>query len=648
MSDIQLIQQLSQARDDYYAFGESTLTDDEYDALKRKLGLDARFELDREVPAREAGFKIVSHRRHMPSIDRCARDRDELERLLPDGEEKFLSIKYDGLSVELQYVENRLIAAVLRGDGDRGEDVLENMRNVGKVPAQVDLPNKLHFSVFGELLISFNNLACLNEIREAEGQQPYKTARNAVNLVRSTPTPSLRRKLNLLTFKAFDVHYEGHTVEQPEYPERMEVLHLFGFDPVDVERTFYNATVMDNLDLLGKLRKPYEVDGIITQNRFLVDGIVIRSGASQDILTKVKFPPEAVIAKVVAIRERLGRTGVVTPVIELEPVLIGGVTVTNVTGHNYALIMDRFSGGLGPGAEVLISRRGDVIPHVERVIAPGQRWMPTSECPSCGAAVIQDGSIRRCSADPTECSGTLSGLLIKFCRVLAIDGVGPGVATSLVAAGIETPAALLSASVVDLAKVPTGVGEYGLAMAAKLWDSIHAPRIVTRGMLLGSLGIRGCSVSIMESIADKVDWDDWPNLSREWLCAQPGIGPERAEAILDFVETRWDELVVPLIDLVKITDQGVGALTGKTFCITLALDGISRPEMEAKIRAAGGGVKSSVTREVTHLVCNQPNADTTKHRRATDLGIPIIDQRTLEAMMGIAFDVTSHTESDPF
>lgn len=647
--DIDVIKSsLENARDRYYRGEDSGMTDDEYDALKTEV-IRAGYVIT-ELPDQNTNdFALMKHARRMNSIGVCIRNRQEFDELTAwpgwsagKSGDVWMSTKLDGMSCEVVISDKGVVtAAVLRGDGDVGENVIDNVRlcRLHEQSMIRSSPSKLveatggGISLFGELVISHNNFAHLNAMRESDGQSPYANPRNAVGLVRAKSTPLLRKMLPLITFVAFD----SHPRISPDYGENLTRIREAGFDTVHPKLARMDQ-VLDLFDALTRNRPRF---------KYLIDGAVLRTDT--DGVAKMKFPPDAGLSTVVDITETLGRTGILAPVVTIEPLKISGVTVRRVSVHNHALI-NRDLGGLGVGARVLISRRGDVIPHVERVMEASETpWFPRDTCPSCGSKVVVDNSYRRCSSDPTDCPGTLAGLLVKFCRTIGIEGIGPGVATALVVAGTETPADLYLLTEDVLSEIGTATGVIG-AGAAAIMASIDDHRSVPWGTLLGALGVEGCAISVMETVALKYpDPDVWPSLTGDDLMAVAGVGPDRAEAILRFIDLRWDELVRPLIELVEVQyPSTAGPLSGKVFCITLALRSCSRPEMEARIRAAGGGVKSSVTRDVTHLVCNDPNADTTKHRRAIDLNIPIIDESVLIDWMGVKIADIEPEDNDPF
>jgi DNA ligase (NAD+) len=629
----EMLEKVESARRQYYETGESDLTDDEYDALRDEL-LARGIHTSTFQPTAVANWSIVKHKRPMLGMPLCPKSRDEFAKMIDAvGDTGDISLKYDGMALELQYSGGYLTAAVLRGDGDAGEDIIHNATTLHGVPKLIPLGEEfasqdgIDLAVYGEVVISFNNLIELNRLRAIDGLKPYANPRNAVAMIRSRSAS--KHHLGLFTFRPYDVYPRpfSNQAENMDWLARLTQ---------DAPNKRFNAVTVDNLswaDAWRRLERATEVK----QNKlfaYQLDGIVYRGSKGHSV--KLKFPAEAAITTVTSIVERVGRTGVIAPVVLFEPVSLGGVTITRASAHNSTLIAERLS-GIGVGAKILVSRRGDVIPHVEMVITAAEvQWAPTGPCPSCGAPIEQDGSVRRCSADPSDCPSTTLGLLLKFTREVGIDGVGPGVMSGIVGSRLaETPAELfiLTEEHLAAAVLPDG-RKLGETTASKIVASIFKASHMTWGTLLSSVGIRGCARSVMEAVAAEFpDAESLQSATVSELSKIHGVGIERAEAIRTFIDTRWT-IVEDLLTVVRLKKENKGgALAGMVICITLGLNSGSRPEVEAKIKAHGGIVKSSVTKQVTHLVCNYPNESTEKLQKARELGITIIDESVLLSLM---------------
>ena len=624
-------EQLVEATQQYSTDGESGLDDDAFDALAEEAKRQGY-----EIPTTAAGvdWPLVEHKHPMLGISFCTADGDEMCEM--QIKEEFgggwFSMKYDGMAVELQYMVGILAHAVLRGDGSRGEDVLPNVGRIFGVPDRLREP--LDLAVYGEIVISFNNLAALNELRENDGLQPYKNPRNAVAYTRSKRASI--HHLRLFTFRPYDVRPRAHEVsEMIAEMMRLSELHKPGgarFSPVDM----HFGTSAD------AWRARNALDASRERWKYLLDGVVFRPRKADNRMVKMKFPPRSAVTTVTRVVEQLGRTGVVSPVCEFEPIRLAGVDVRRATVHNAELALSRL-GGLGPGARILVSRRGDVIPHVEMVVQPSdQPWQPAKVCPSCGSTLTQDGAVWRCSSDPTACPGTTVGLLVEFARRIGIDGLGPGVASQLCMAGITAPHQLYRLEAEELGEL------IGPGVARKLCAKIGEKVVLTWGELLGALCIPGCARSLMDDVATR-----FPNDGKLMEAVRdgrleevPGIGPARAASISAYVDIRWNDLIQPLLQCVILAKPAAGGpLVGKTFCITLGLS-VPRSEAESMIRVHGGSVKASVTADVTHVVCNAPNDATTKLDRARKLNKPIITEGELAAMMGLT-SLSDSTDDKP-
>jgi DNA ligase (NAD+) len=625
------------ANREYYDDGLSDLSDDAYDALMEYADSKG-INVSTLTPAPQSTeWPVVAHVTESDKITSTVRNVNEYRQAVERrdiGTHGVVSLKHDGLACELVYSElGALRNAILRGDGTQGEDVYANVSNIRGVPLIVPAGG---LSVWGELTISENNLRVLNERREALDLPPYKTARNAVALLRSRSPRNTW--VQLFTFRAIMPHHSDVSVLNQ--PERLEWLKLQSMHCtpsrkfMPVTHTGSDAVKAWKLrDALQSSRESWE---------YLLDGVVWRDNEGR--LTKIKFDACAAVTEVIEIVEQLGRTGIVSFVIRFEPITLAGATIRRATGFNAALIGERFA-GIGVGAKVIVSRRGDVIPQVESVVEAAEHaWAPSMTCPSCGANASWDGSYIKCDADPFECTGTTAGLLRKFVMDRGIKGFGLSRIAALVENGIDTPAALYTLSEEWLEALQVSGRVLGWKEAERMVRSVQAQAEMSWGELLGSVGVPGCATSVMSDVARVFpDPDALITADIDDLSAVNGIGPKRASSIAAFLDTKWSTVVQPLIDVVSIRNTN-GPLSGLVFCITLALRR-PRPVVESDIRKAGGDVKSSVSRKVTHVVCEFPHEKTAKLKQARELGLPIISGDELYNMIGVEEIGTSVDDS---
>jgi DNA ligase (NAD+) len=627
-------EQLDKANRAYYDDGESALTDDEFDALQeyaRKKGVEVS---TLTPPSPMTSWTVVRHLCPMPGISTVVRNATELKALYDSdgiGRVGWASHKLDGLSIELVYRDGSLAQAILRGDGMEGEDVYSNAKHCRGVPEVIT--DKRERSIRCELVVSENNLEIMNGRREEDGRPKYKSRRSAVALVRSKAASI--HELQLLTAVVVSIPWcddpTNYVTELMSLvrsgPKRFLHAEQIPCNPVGAWK--FRERVQDSRDNVQ-----YQLDGVVFLD-------------SDGRLAKFKFDATAAVTTVVRIVEQLGRTGVISPVCEFEPVELIGAEVKRASVHNAELVARELA-GLGVGATVLVSRRGDVIPHVERVVsAASEPWVPSGQCPSCGSAAIIDGSISRCSADPGECSGTVIGLMRKYCMEIGTKGLSTGVLTALVSAGVDTPAQLYAMDPAWLSQLTMpGDQRIGDTRAAAIIKEMASKTSMTLGELLGAIGIPGCAKSVMEAVAAKFpEVEALTMIDVAELMTVPGVGETRAAAIAAYLDTRYRDIIEPLLEVVSIRKSD-GPLIGKSFCITLALISGSRPQVEARIRAAGGTVKSSVGKDLTHLVCNTPNEGTSKLKRARELGVPIISEKDLLEMLGTSAPAESAPDTD--
>lgn len=629
--DQNIIELLQESNRAYYDDGESDLDDEQYDALLEHAQRQGVKISTLTPPPDGSPWPTIAHKSPMLGIDYVAKNKQEWMAIVDNDPllEGHLSLKYDGLALELQYDDDgNLCHCVLRGDGFEGEDVFNNARLVRGIAWKVKTPN---LNVYGEVCCSFNNLNAINELREIDGDRTYKTTRSVTAMVRNTK--ACQHQLVLLTFRP----YRTYPSLKPTQDDELKALHFESvgprkFDPIEAHRasavTAWKARIGAN-DSRDKWQYP-------------LDGVVFQFANGE--LAKLKFPAMSAVTTVTGIAEQLGRTGIVAPVLEFETVRLLGTEVKRASIFNAELAASRLP-GLGIGAKVIVSKRGDVIPHVEKIVSPADvPWVPPTSCPSCGSPLEEDGAYLRCSADAADCPGTTVGLLRKFCMELGIDGFGPGVCWALVNAGYTLPHHLYMMDSALIEDIPTPSGSrLGSAAANRLIARVHRRSELTWGELLGSIGVQGCAKSVMEAVAERFPPDELQGATVHDLMEVDGVGPERAAQISTFLDERWFEVIAPLLEVVSLRRTD-GPLNGKTFCITLGLKTGSRTAVEGMIRAAGGGVKSSVSRKVTHVVCNSPDENTSKLKKAREYGIPIISERRLLDMIG---EGTSDLDAEP-
>ena len=525
----------------YYVESEPALSDAEYDALRRRnAAIEARFpELKRaDSPSERVGappsssFAKVRHSRPMLSLANALNDDDLAEfegrvrRFLNLGEDEPVVLhgepKIDGLSATLHYDGGRLVLGATRGDGETGEDTTENLRTVGDVPQSLsggDVPERLE--VRGEVYMALSDFAALNREREADGEAPFVNPRNAASggLRQIDPTLTAKRRLR------FFAHGWGETSEplgmlQGEVLARLE---SWGFARAP------HAGRCTGLDEARALHR--RIEAARPALDFEIDGVVFKldrldwqerlgaAGRAPRWAIAYKFPAEQAETVLHRISISVGRTGALTPVAELEPVHVGGVTVSRATLHNEDVIAER---DIRAGDTVVVQRAGDVIPQVVRAIAEkrpaGSRpFEPPAACPECGShAVREEGeAVRRCTGGLVCPAQALERLRHFVARdAFDIEGLGARQIEAFWDEGrVKSPADIFDLEAKDGSEGFQRLAEregWGETSAANLFRAIEARRRIGLDRFIHALGIRHVGQSTARLLARRYGTvDDW-------------------------------------------------------------------------------------------------------------------------------------------
>lgn len=650
----QLIEQITDYDYQYYVLNESNIPDAEYDRLLRELKTLEQQNPDWVTPTSpsqrvagrpQAGFATVSHALPMLSLDN-AFNQDELEafvKRLHDRLNRQAPIEFacepklDGIAVSLLYQEGQLVRAATRGDGTTGEDISANVRTLRSVPLQLrghSWPATLE--VRGEIYLTKEGFARMNAAALAAGEKVFVNPRNAASgsLRQLDARLTAKRPLEMCCYAAGLVEGGGLPKTQ------IEQLHQFsewGLKTNAETRLVEGvAGIADYYQHLERKRDqlPYEIDGIvykvndvILQNRL---GFVSR--APRWAIAR-KFPAQEEITTLVAVEFQVGRTGALTPVARLEPVFVGGVTVSNATLHN----MDEVERlGIHLGDRVVVRRAGDVIPQVVKAI-PEQRpagakpIAPPSACPVCGSHVKRlDGeAVTRCMGGMV-CSAQRREHLKHFVsrKAMDIDGCGEKIIDALLAAKkLALASDLYRLEQDDLAKLE----RMGDKSAANLLAAIEHSKQTTLPRLLFALGIREVGETTARNLANHfVSLANIMAASEDELLTVEDIGPKLASNLRHFfAEVANREEIQRLKALgVNWPEQPANKealpLAGQTWVVTGKISQLSRDEAKDYLLRLGAKVAGSVSAKTTQLVAG-PGAGG-KLKKANELGIPIMDE----------------------
>jgi len=558
--------------------------------------------------------------------------------------------KFDGLAMELVYEQGVLTGAGTRGDGKVGENVLHNMRTVQTIPLKLASSSSDYVSVRGEVVFDLAGFARMNARREERGDAAFKNPRNAAAGTVRQLDPSIARQRPLQFF----AHSTGEGLEMPAHSVLIEHLQGLGFQTSSLTQVCSGIDeVIVAIDAIGAARNslPYEIDGAVIK----VDdtalatelGFVTRSPRWA---IAYKYPAPVVQTRLLEVGFQVGRTGVVTPVAIMEPVMVGGVTVTHATLHNEHQMLRKpeFLGGLRLGDRVEVKRAGDVIPRVDAVVQEPERDQRPmvrfpAGCPDCGTPLEREENAKepekviiRCPNN-LGCQAQVEAGLKHFAGRLAmdIDGLGDKIVDQLVEATlVRKPSDLYGLTVIQLA----GLERMAERSATNLVRAIDESKKQTLARVLFGLGIRHVGEAVARDLAAHFGGiDALMDATEEALQSVAGVGPEIARSMQGWFATPDNRA-----EIVRLRDRGVQfpsietsasavELAGQTFVITGTLPTMGRKEAGQLIRDAGGKVTGSVSAKTNFLVAGE--AAGSKLAKAQALGVAIIDEAELLQMV---------------
>lgn len=642
----------------YHVLDDPEIADGEYDALfDRLVALEERFPefVVADSPTQRVGvepsaaFDTVAHELPMLSLDKCLSEEEFAEwearcrsRVDYEGDFEFAcEPKIDGVAVSLMYEEGRLVRGATRGDGQAGEDITANVRTVPAVPLRLlgtGYPARLE--VRGEIYMPVARFRAFNEAAAAAGERTLVNPRNAAagSLRQLDPKLTASRPLSMFC-------YSAGLREGWQPATQSSVLEAFREWGLRVNRRAAVATgVAECLDYCRTLLADrgdlgYEIDGVVVKvNDFALQEALGNVTRKPRWATAFKYPSEEATTVLQGVDFQVGRTGAITPVAKLEPVFVGGVTVSNATLHN----MDEVARlDLRVGDTVLVHRAGDVIPQVMKVIeskrpAAGEslpRVAMPERCPACGADIERpEGEVvARCPAGLT-CSAQRRERLRHFASRVAmdIDGMGEKLVDQLVTRElVRDPSDFyrLTREQVE------SLDRMGRKSADNLVNAVEASKSTTLARFIYALGIREVGETTAESLASHFgDLDDLRGATLEKLAEVADVGPIVAARILEFFADRHNQRVVD--DLVKldvrwpVPERRVSTpLAGETWVITGTLVAMSRNEAKARLVALGAKVAGSVSARTTRVVAGPAAGG--KLEQAQGLGVDVVDEAQL-------------------
>lgn len=630
----------------YYTDDNPEIEDYEYDKLFRELeNLEREFpELKKEdSPTNKVGgtilekFEKFEHPIAMYSLSNVMNEAEFLEfdsrmqKELNASKIKYtVENKFDGLALELIYEKGKLTVASTRGDGQVGENVTNNVKMINNVPKSIKETKKL--IIRGEALITKKDFEVLNKEREELEEIPFANARNAAagGLRQLDSAESKKRRLKffayqIANYKDFDLTNEYKSMEfLSELGFTVEGVHP-NIDAKKVLETYYN--IQEN-----RSKMDYDIDGLVIK----VDDVKYQEklgflSRAPRFAVAFKFKPEEKETILKNIEVQVGRTGALTPVAKLEPVQVGGVTVSNVTLHNPNEIKSK---DIRIGDTVVVIRSGDVIPKIVRVVLDkrpldSKVFEFPKKCPVCGGdTAVTDGDvIVRCIND--ECPSKITRYIEYFVSkpAMNIDGIGKEWITAFTKSGlVKTPADIYKITKKDLFKFE----RMGEKLADNMIKSIEESKNTTLKRFIYALGMRQVGETTADLLAKYfTSIDNFKKATIEDLQNIEGIGEISAKSIYDFLNNKKSlKLIEDLINagvnpvFEKLTTVE-SPLTGKNVVITGSIEGFTRTSAKETAERLGATVQSAVSKNTDILIVGEKTGS--KLKKAQELGIQIME-----------------------
>jgi len=641
----------------YYILDDPAISDAEYDRLLRELE-DLERERGEPAPAdsptrtvgapastafmaREHGAPLLSLADAFDDVEIDEFDR-RIRQLLEDKAFAYIAEpKIDGLAINLHYVDGHLNVAATRGDGRVGEDVTDNVRTITDIPWHLKGNYPPALEVRGEVYMPKQAFSELNDAQRQQGEKVFANPRNAAagSLRQMDARVTAKRPLH---FFAYGVGPGGENLARTQY-ELLKWLRHAGFPVQDVAVLRDADALLKHYHHMLVIRADmdYEIDGVVYKvNELSLHGLLGERSRSPRWAIAHKFPAEEAQTRVLDIEFQLGRTGALTPVARLEPVSVGGVTVSNATLHNMDEIRRK---DVRIGDSVMVRRAGDVIPEVVRVLPDfrpkdARKIELPSTCPKCGSAVIQpEGeAVARCSGG-LFCTAQVKEAIKHFAsrRAMDIDGLGDKLVEQMVDEHLIHHADdLYHLKFEQIA----GLERMGRKSAENLLRSIEASKKTTLDRFVYALGIREVGEATAVRLARHLGTlENIMQSSEEALQSVPDAGPVVAKHVVTFfAQPHNKEVIAHLLEAgivwPKVQPDIIDKkLHGNTYVITGTLSSFSRTEAKQKLETLGARVSASISVKTTAVIAGENPGS--KLDKARELGVPVLAEADLLSLL---------------
>ena len=655
---VDLRNQIEQHNYQYYVLDDPTVPDAEYDRLMNELiDLEKKYPdlITPDSPTQRVGaaplteFSEIKHVVPMLSLSN-AFDQDEMkafdkrirEKLGIDDIEYAAETKLDGLAISLLYENGHLTRGATRGDGETGEDVSHNIRTIKSVPLHLKGDCPARIEIRGEVFMTRDGFKTLNNAQQKTGGKIFANPRNAAAGSLRQLDSSITASRPLLFIGHGVGLYEG-TKKPDSHTDILRLIKKLGI-PVSPETMTVSGLegCINYYQEIGKRRAqlPYEIDGVVFKvndfNHQETLGFVSRAPRWA---IAWKYPPEEVMTTVTDIEVQVGRTGALTPVARLEPVSVGGVTVTNATLHNEDEIRRK---DIRVGDTVIIRRAGDVIPEVVSVIkekrpSRSRIFHMPDKCPVCGSDVekIEEETVRRCSAG-LFCIAQQVQAIIHFAsrRAMDIEGLGDKLVEQLVEkACVKNIADLYKLTVEQL----TSLERMGNKSASNIIEALANSKQTTLNRFLYALGIREVGEATARGLANYfTSLETIMHASPEDLEQVPDVGPIVAKHIHSFFAEKHNQNIIK-----RLLEAGICwpdiekkdnlPLAGKIFVLTGTLESMTRDDAKDRLQSMGAKVSGSVSAKTDYVIAgSEPGS---KADKAKKLNVTILDEKEFLSLL---------------
>jgi DNA ligase (NAD+) len=641
----------------YYVLDDPEVSDAEYDRLLTEL---KQIEADNpdlitpDSPTQRVGATPVSelqeavHTTPMLSLDNAFTDEELInfdrrvrERLETDKVIEYVAEpKLDGLAMSFRYEHGKLVRAATRGDGMKGEDVTHNVRTIKAVPTQLRGKAPDVIDVRGEVFMTLAGFKAMNQRALEKGEKVFVNPRNAAAGTMRQLDPRLAASRPLDVF-FYAVGEHGKWKLPATHSEVLEQLREWNLKVSPLVKVVQGVEgCLEYYRDIGEKRHSlkYEIDGVVYKvNRFTQQRELGFVSRAPRWAIAHKFPAHEENTIVRDVEFQVGRTGALTPVARLEPVFVGGVTVSNATLHNMDEVKRK---DVHIGDTVVIRRAGDVIPEVVKVVLERRpkNAKPVElpeKCPICGSAVEREEgeAVARCTGS-LSCAAQLKGALLHFAgrRAMDVDGLGEKIVDQLINGEsplVKSPADLYKLTVEQF----SGLERLGEKSAKNLVDALEKSKKTTLSRFLYGVGIRDVGESTAAALANHFgSIEALQDASEEAIQEVPDVGPVVAAHVYTFFQQPHNREVIQ-----ALRERGVhwpaqkaraapteGPLTGKTFVLTGTLESMSRDDAGDRITALGGKVTGSVSKKTSYVVAGAEAGS--KLTKAQELGVEILDE----------------------